>query len=140
MIFESQLLGITLAHWLVVVSACISLSGSSIYIRDTLRGTTKPNRVSYLLWSLAPSIGVVAALSANADGWATVRIFMSGFIPFLIFLSSFVNPMSYWKLDRFDLLCGIFSLIALAIWGVPTRLNSQSFLQLSPMDLLVFRH
>lgn len=41
-------------HWLVMVSAAVSIGGASAYIRDTLKGTTKPNRVSWFLWALAP--------------------------------------------------------------------------------------
>src|SRR3989344_8750184 len=100
--FSTVILGLSAAHWLVVLSAAISVAGSSVYIRDTLRGTTKPNRVSFFLWSLAPLIGTGAALSAHADGWATVRIFMSGFMPLLIFGASFINPKSYWRLTTFD--------------------------------------
>lgn len=114
--FDYVFLGLSLAHWLVVVSSLISLSGSSIYIWNTLKGTTKPNRVSFFLWAFAPAIGVVAALSAQADVWATVRIFMSGFTPFLIFCASFVNPQSFWKLTKFDAWCGVFSLVALGFY------------------------
>lgn len=105
-------------HLLVLLSAAISIYGSSAYIRDTLKGQSKPNRVSFFLWSLAPLIGTAAALSAHADPWATVRIFTSGLMPLLILLSSFVNPQSYWKLTTFDLLCGVFSVLALVVWGV----------------------
>lgn len=106
------------AHWLVVLSAIISISGSYTYIRDTLTGKTKPNRVSWLMWSLAPFIGVAAAISANADYWVTVRVFLSGFLPLLIFLASFLNPKSYWKLTLFDMVCGACSVLALIIWGL----------------------
>jgi hypothetical protein len=106
--------GLSFVHWLVVLSALVSIAGSAAYIRDTLSGKTKPNRVSFSMWALAPLIGTAAALSAHADVWATIRIFLSGFLPLLIFLASFINPQSYWKLSIFDLLCGLFSLIALS--------------------------
>lgn len=104
------------AHWLVVLSAFLHIVGSFAYIRDTLAGRTKPNRVSWSLWALASFIGTGAALAAHADPWTTIRIFMVGFIPFVIFLSSFINAQSYWKLTRFDMLCGLCSLIALFVW------------------------
>ena len=104
------------AHWLVVLSACISIIGASAYVRDTLRGKTKPNRVSWSMWALAPLIGTAAALSANADVWATIRIFLAGFLPLLVFLISFINPKSYWNLTLFDILCGACSLIAVIVW------------------------
>ena len=106
----------TFVHFLVVVSAIISIAGSSIYIRDTLKGKTKPNRVSWLMWAIAPLIGTFAALSLHADPWATTRIFLAGFLPLIVFLSSFINKRSFWKLTTFDLLCGFCSLVALALW------------------------
>lgn len=59
-----------------------------------------------------------AALSASADPWATVRTFLAGFFPLLVFLASFFNKQSYWKLTTFDLLCGACSVIALILWGI----------------------
>lgn len=113
-----MLFGLSFVHWLVVVSALISIAGSSAYIRDTLKGTTKPNRVSWFLWALAPIIGTAAALSANADGWATVRVFLSGFLPLIVFIASFVNPKSYWKLTAFDVACGACALLAIGVWSL----------------------
>lgn len=105
-------------HWLVVLSSLISIGGSYTYIRDTLTGKTKPNRVSWLMWSVAPLISMVAAISANADYWVTVRVFLSGFLPLMIFLASFFNPKSYWKLTSFDIVCGACSVLALIIWAL----------------------
>lgn len=107
---------LSFVHWLVVLSAVISVSGSVAYIRDTLAGRSRPNRVSWSMWALAPLIGTGAAISAGADHWATLRIFLSGFGPLLVFLASFVNRQSYWKLTTFDFLCGLFSLLALFAW------------------------
>ncbi len=109
---------LSFVHWLVVVSAFVSIAGSAAYIRDTLAGKTKPNRVSFSMWALAPLIGTAAALSAHADVWATVRIFLAGFMPLLIFLASFINPQSYWKLTTFDFLCGTCALFAFIVWAV----------------------
>lgn len=70
------------------------------------------------MWALAPLIGTAAALASNSDFWATIRIFLAGFLPLLVFLASFLNPKSYWKLTSFDLMCGSLSLMALLVWGV----------------------
>lgn len=105
-------------HWLVVLSAVISISGASVYIRDTVAGRTKPNRISWSMWALAPLIGTAAALAAGADFWATTRIFLAGFLPLLVFAASFYCPQAYWKLNAFDLACGALSLIALLVWGL----------------------
>ncbi|HEV8601510.1 MAG TPA: hypothetical protein VGQ87_02845, partial [Patescibacteria group bacterium] len=102
-------------HWLVILSGLISITGAFAYIRDTLRGKTKPNRVSWIMWAIAPLVGTTAAISAGADLWATFRVFFSGFLPLIIFAASFVNPKSFWKLTFFDILCGICSLLAFVI-------------------------
>lgn len=111
-----MILGLAFVHWLVVLSVCISITGSIAYIRDTIKGTTKPNKVSYFVWALAPLLGTGAALDAGADFWATVRVFISGLVPFATLMVSFFNPQSYWKLSIFDWLCGAFALIALGFW------------------------
>ena len=109
-------LGISLAHWLVVLSLMLSLSGAIVYIRDMFRGKSKPNLVTWGLWAFAPLIATGAALSVNADPWSTVRIFMSGFGPLLVFIFAFIVKQGYWKLSKFDYLCGVLSLIALVVW------------------------
>ena len=110
-------LQISFVHWLVILSAFVSLIGGTAYIRDTLSGKSKPNRVSWSMWTIAPLIGTAAAISAHADIWVTIRIFLAGFIPLLVFVVSFVNPKSYWKLSTFDFLCGACSVLALIMWG-----------------------
>lgn len=110
------MVAISFVHSLVLLSAVVSFAGAYAYIRDTVAGKTKPNRVSWAMWAIAPLIGTAAALSAGADPWATVRLFLAGFLPLLVLLASFSNPNSEWKLTQFDYLCGGFSVAALVIW------------------------
>ena len=81
-------------HWLVILGALISVGGAFAYIRDTLAGKTKPNRVTWTMWAVAPLIGTFAAVASNADLWATARIFLAGFIPLLVVGASFFNRQS----------------------------------------------
>lgn len=106
------------SHILVIISIVISLFGAWRYILDTIKGKTKPNRISWFLWALAPLIGVGASLQGGADPWSVVRIFMAGFTPLLIFAASFINKNSYWETTKFDMACGIISLLAIALWVV----------------------
>jgi len=94
----------------------MSIGGSAIYIRDTVVGRAKPNRITWFLWAIAPLIGTGAAITAHADLWATVRVFLAGFMPLIVFIASFFNKQSYWKLSRFDYLCGACSLVAMVLW------------------------
>ena len=100
---------------LVFVGAAIQAWGIFIYIRSMLKGQARPNKVSWLLWSVAPLIGTAAAVSAGVR-WSILPVFMSGFGPLLTLVISFAVPQAYWKADPFDYLCGLFSLLALMLW------------------------
>ena len=106
----------TFPQLLVVVSVLLMVWGAYDYLRDTLAGKTKPNRVSWSLWALAPLISLGAAFDADADGWASIRVLVGGIVPAVIFLASFINKNSYWRLGRFDWFCGGLSLAALVFW------------------------
>lgn len=125
---------LSLVHWLVVISTILGLSGAFAYIRDMVRGKSKPNLVTWGLWAFAPLVATGAALSADADGWATVRIFMSGFGPLLVFVAAFFVHGSYWKLSKFDYLCGGLSLIGLFVWlGIDSPLGAILILALADL-------
>ena len=98
----------------------VHFASSSAYIWSTLKGRTKPNRVTFFLWAVAPFIATAAALNADV-GWAVIPVFMIGFMPCLIFLASFVNPNAYWKLGTFDYVCGALSVLALVLWLVTSN-------------------
>lgn len=102
---------------LVYLGVGASAVGVYSYIRGTLRGEVKPNRVSWLMWSLAPLIASAAAISDGVR-LAVVPVFLSGAGPLLIFLASFVSRKAYWRLQRFDWINGALSLIALLLWAV----------------------
>lgn len=104
-------------QYLVFLGGTVNILGTIHYIKETLRGRTQPNRVSYLMWSIAPMIAMTAAL-AHGVRWAALPIFFAGLPPLVVFIASFVNPNAYWKLTLFDYLCGFFSLLALILWGI----------------------
>jgi hypothetical protein len=129
----------------VYLGAAIGAIGSLIYVRDTLRGTTQPNRVTWLLWAFAPLLAFAVELHAGV-GLRTLTTFIIGFMPLLVFVASFHNPASVWKIRRLDYVCGAMSLAGTAAWlvtrngvvaiaaaiaadflaGVPTMLKSWS--------------
>lgn len=107
-------------QYLVLVGAALNLSGTYVYIRDIIKGTTKPNRVTYLMWSIAPLIATIAAL-ASGVWWAVVPVFATGLGPLIVLIVSFFVKGSYWKLGRYDYICGTFSLLALILWGITNQ-------------------
>jgi hypothetical protein len=101
----------------IYIGALFNLMGSSTYAVSTVRGHTKPNRVSWFVWSLAAFVAFSAQVSQGV-GLRSLTTFMVGFGPLVIFLVSFVNRKSYWRVTKFDLACGGFSLLALVLWQV----------------------
>lgn len=101
----------------IFVGAAFNLIGGSTYAVSTYRGRTKPNRVSWFVWSLAAFVAFSAQISQHV-GLRSLTTFMVGFGPLVVFLVSFVNKESYWKVTRFDLWCGAFSISALVLWRI----------------------
>ena len=99
----------------VFLAAIIDLAGVSTYIYSTLKGETKPNRVTWLLWAIIPLIAFAAEKNEHV-GLPAVMTFMVGFCPLLVFLSSFFNGKAYWKISRLDIACGALSVLALIVW------------------------
>jgi hypothetical protein len=101
-------------NWVYLGSA-IGALGTAVYLRDTVRGTTKPNRVTWLLWAVAPLLAASVELDEGV-GLRALPTFMVGFMPLLVFVGSFHNPESVWKIRRIDYACG-----AMSVVGTVTR-------------------
>ena len=106
----------------VIVGAVLSMIGSSTYIRHTIQGKTKPNRVSFFMWAFAALVAFGAELHEHV-GIQAFMTFVVGFSPLLIFFSSFVNKKSYWQITRFDLICGSLSLLGVILWLITRHGN-----------------
>ncbi|MCX8074191.1 MAG: hypothetical protein N2749_01210 [Clostridia bacterium] len=104
-------------EYLVFVGMIVSLIGTILYIKEVIKGEVKPNRVSFFMWSLAPLIATVAAISTGVT-LSVIPVFMSGFNPLLILIVSLFKKEAYWKITKFDLSCGFFSVLALILWYI----------------------
>jgi hypothetical protein len=98
-----------------ILGAVISFFGGIPYLVGTIRGKVRPNKVTWFLWALAPLIAFAAEIKQGIglQAWMTFAI---GFSPLLIFIASFLSKNAYWKLTRFDLACGFFSVAGLILW------------------------
>jgi hypothetical protein len=103
-------------NWIFLGTA-IGAAGTAVYLRDTLRGTTQPNRVTWLLWAVAPLLASAVEFS-DGVGLRALPTFMVGFMPLLVFFGSFHNPASLWKIRRIDYACGVISVLGTATWLV----------------------
>jgi hypothetical protein len=105
-----------------ILGALITLAGSASYARDTLRGKTQPNRVSWVMWTVAPLIAFAAEVSQGV-GLDALLTFAVGFGPLLVVIASVLDPQAYNRLTRLDVFCGVMSVAALVGWALTGRGN-----------------
>src|SRR5581483_5835501 len=97
----------------VILGAVITAAGLVAYIRATLRGVTQPNRVTWLLWALAPLLAFAVEIHEGV-GLQSLMTFTVGFGPLLVFLASFRSAGAVWEIRPLDYVCGALSLGGLA--------------------------
>ncbi len=99
------------------LSVALILLGDLSYLLYTIKGEVKPNKVSWLLWGLAPLIAFAAQLEQGV-GLLSLTTIAFGGLPLLIFFASFLNKKAYWKVTKFDLICGVLAIVGLVLWKV----------------------
>ncbi len=101
----------------IIIGTVIGTIGSIAYLIDTVKGKVRPNRVSFLLWSIVPFIAFAAQLDQGI-GLESMMTFSTGFLPLLVFIATFFNKRSVWEITTFDLVCGALSVLGLILWLV----------------------
>lgn len=109
-------------EYFAVVGAAIASLGGLYYLYDTIRGKTKPNRVTWLLWGLFPMVIFIAQRAQGVEGLSWVS-FAAGFTPILILLASFINKKAYWKTEPRDYYLMIAAIIGLILWALTDNPN-----------------
>lgn len=109
-------------QFMIFVGAAVTLVFNIPYAWATVTGRVRPNKVSWLLWSIAPAIGFFAALSKGWT-WGQFPVLISFSSTALIFLCSFINRKAYWAIGRFDFICGVVSLLTLIVWAMTKNPN-----------------
>jgi hypothetical protein len=104
------------AHF-VLLAVALSAFGAYSYVRDTLRGVTSPHRVTWGLWALEGILSFAIEVQEHI-GLTSVMTLMLGFVPLVVVIASFRNPRSVWRIDRFDVVCGLVSASGLVFWGL----------------------
>ncbi len=114
-------------HNWIFLGAAFNLVGSITYVIATVQGKTKPNRVTWFLWALAPLIAFAAMIREGVSPLDGLMTFMVGFGPLMVFIASFVNKDSFWKISTFDIVCGVLSVLGIVAWAV-TRTGAVAIL------------
>ena len=121
---------------IIYISTVISILFTFRYIKSVFYGGTRPNMVSWLIWSLAPFIAVFLGYKAGG-GISLLGAFMSGFGPLLIFIFCLFKKDSFWKITLLDIFCGILSLFALVCYVLTHNLWVSVFFAIAS-DLLAY--
>ncbi|MGA2122912.1 MAG: hypothetical protein ABSG58_00625 [Acidimicrobiales bacterium] len=101
----------------VFLAMALSVFGGYGYIRDTLKGETSPNRVTWSLWGIEGvlTFGVEVQQHVGLAAWMTL---MLGLMPIAVVLASFHNSHAVWRIGLFDIICGSFSVAGLILWAL----------------------
>lgn len=101
----------------VYLALALSAVGGASYVRDTLRGVTSPNRVTWSLWGVEGvlAFGVEVQQHVGLAAWMTL---MLGLVPVVIVVASFRHRHGVWKIGTFDIVCGAIAVLGLVFWGV----------------------
>ena len=75
----------TLAPVLGVLAGILAVADTIPYVRDTLRGTTRPHRGTWLIWGV---LAIVVCFSQRADGatWSLIMAGAQALVTSLVFL------------------------------------------------------
>ena len=83
------------------------------YLRDILRGTTKPNIVSWITWTILTAIATVAEIAAHEY---TTAIFTSSAVVETSLVVILGLKYGYAKYSKFDVICQVGALSGFVLW------------------------
>lgn len=106
----------------IILGTVLGLFGVVKYLIDLFKGKARPNRVSWFMWAVAPMVAFFAEIQQGV-GLHALLTFSVGFNPLVIFLASFFVKKAQWKITKFDIWCGVFSLLGLSLWAL-TRVGN----------------
>ena len=99
---------------LVFIAGLIAIISPLPYIRDSLKGKTHPNIVTWGTWTL---LNVIYTAAAWSQGARQTTLFMSAatLASFGIFLSGFRYGLK--RYTKFDVICQVAALAGLLLWA-----------------------
>lgn len=109
-------------EYFALIGAGIMSLGGAYYLLQTVRGRTKPNRVTWLLWGLFPLITFAAQRAQGVEEQSWV-VFASAVLPLLIVAASFLNKKSYWRTQKRDYYLMLAALLGIVLWIVTSDAN-----------------
>lgn len=109
-----------LPGYAVYVAATINASGITGYVRDTVRSSTFPHRITWFLWGFIPLVTVAVQFREHV-GIQTVMTFSYFATAMAVLVMSFVARRWSWEVTPFDWACGGVCLAAVAVYAATLK-------------------
>jgi hypothetical protein len=100
---------------IVYISLFTTILASFFYLKDIIKGRTRPNLASWFIWFLAPTIAGFLLIN-KGGGISSLPVFMAGFTPFLVCIFALFKQSGYWKMSSLDFGCLFLALLAIIFW------------------------
>lgn len=116
------------------ITIILSLVGYIPYIRDVLRGQTKPHAFSWIIWTLVTFI-IGAAQLAAGSGWGAVHNLVTGLIGLIILIYALRNKDK--DIKRVDVVLFILALLSIPLWLL-TKNPTTAIVLITAIDIFAF--
>ncbi len=101
----------------LILAGLLSAVGIGGYVRDVLRGSTTPNRVTWSLWGIEGLLIFGVEVQEHV-GPAAIMTLVFGLIPIVVVAASLPHRHGRWQLGPFDVVCGLGSVVGLISWAL----------------------
>jgi hypothetical protein len=99
----------------LILAAVVTVVGVVPYLRDILRGSTRPNLVSWITWTLLTGIATAAEISAHEY---VAAIFTASAVVETLLVVLFGLRHGYVKYTRFDVVCQVAAVVGIILWQI----------------------
>jgi hypothetical protein len=99
----------------LILATAITLVSVIPYLRDILKGTTKPNLVSWITWTLLTGIATAAQISAHEY---VAAIFTGSATIETTAVVVFGLRHGFVKYSRFDVVCQLAAIVGIILWQI----------------------
>lgn len=107
-------------HFALGIAAGLIATGAIIpYLRDMVRGTTRPNIISWLIWTAVVSITAIAQVNAGAS-WS-LFLLVGTILANLSVLALCLRGYGYRKVEVIDMVCLAFGVAAILFWWLTSN-------------------
>ncbi len=101
------------------ITGALTFAAVLPYVRDMLRGTTRPNLVTWGLWLVIQTVFILAQFSAGAS-WSVLLPLTEMLTVGLVFVLG-VCGYGYKKYRMLDLVCLVVALLAIVLWQLTSE-------------------